>query len=104
MALEIIKLYVSSISQFFTLSDISVAESSKLTTDEIELPPFVPEGTSSLTACYHGESLVEEVSECVGELLAVEVAGEGGHGLRAMADSLRWRVEEVLAATWSSGE
>lgn len=103
MALEIIKLYVSSLSQFFTLSDVGVSESSKRTTDEIELPPFVPAGTTVITAAFFAERLIEEVSDCVGELLAVEVAAEAGHSLRNMTDSLRWRFEEVMAATWANG-
>ena len=105
MALEIIKLYTSTLSQFFTLSDVSVAESAiKKDGMDPPIPPFVPAGTTVLAACYFSERLVEEVAECAGELMAVDVGNEAGQVLRSMLDSLRWRFEEVIAATWARGE
>ncbi|ORY35859.1 exocyst complex component Sec5-domain-containing protein [Naematelia encephala] len=102
MALEVIKLYNTNLSQFFTLSDAALAGSTvRKDGEDPPVPPFVPAGTTVLTACYFAEKIVEEVTDCAGELAAVDVGSEAGNGLRAMLDSLRWRFEEVLAATWA---
>ena len=61
-------------------------------------------GTTVIIACYFCERLVEEVAECAGELMAVDVGSEAGAGLRSTLDSLRWRFQEVIAATWARGQ
>jgi exocyst complex component 2 len=104
MTLDIVKLYNSTLSQFFTLSDVAISEVSyKKEGDDIPLPSFVPHGTSVITACYFGERLVEDVAECANELGAVDVGNEATSGLRGMMSSLRWRFEEAITATWSRG-
>jgi exocyst complex component 2 len=105
MCLEIVKLYTSYLSQFFTLSDVALAESSpRREGSDPPVPPFVPEGSSVLTACFFAERLVEEVAECVGELMSVDLGPEAGNSLKAMTDSMRWRMGEAIAATWTRGE
>ena len=105
MALEIIRLYTTTLSQIFTLSDVAIAEATiREDGEDPPIPPFVPAGTTVMTACFFSEKLVEEVAECAGELMTVDVGGEAGQGLRSMLDSLRWRFEEVIAATWARGE
>lgn len=105
MAIEIIKLYTTTLSQFFTLSDVSVAEAAtKKDGMNPPIPPFVPAGTTVIAACFFSERLVDEVAECAGELSAVDVGNEAGQVLRSMLESLRWRFEEVIAATWVRGE
>jgi exocyst complex component 2 len=107
MALEVVKLYISLISTFFSLSDISVAESSRQrqgVDDSLPIPPFVPAGTTVLAACYFGEKLVEDVNEGIGELMGVDIGSEAGSGLKNMLDSLRWRLQDVISALWARGE
>ncbi|ORX41152.1 exocyst complex component Sec5-domain-containing protein [Kockovaella imperatae] len=102
MCLDITKLYVSLLSQFFTLSDISVAESSiRKDTDDPAIPDFVPVGSTVLTACQYAEKLVEEAGDHVGELIGLDIHPEAGQSLKNMLESLRWRMEEVVAATWT---
>lgn len=104
MALEIIKLYISTLSQFFTLSDVAIAEAAiRKDGEDPPIPAFVPSATTVIAACYFAEKLVEEVTECASELIAVDIGNEAGQGLRAMLDWLRWRFEEVIAATWARG-
>ncbi|WVF68144.1 hypothetical protein IAT40_002907 [Kwoniella sp. CBS 6097] len=100
MALEIIRLYNTTLSQFFTLSDVALAETRKEDQDP-PIPHFVPVGTSTITACFFAERLIDDVSDCAGELSSVDVGSEAGSGLKTMLDSLRWRLIEVIAATWS---
>lgn len=104
MALEIIKAYTAILSQFFTLSDVAIAESSiKKEGEDPPIPPFVPEGTTVIASCHYGEKVVEEVNDCAGDLMAVDVSGEAAASLKGLLDSLRWRFEEVVAATWARG-
>jgi exocyst complex component 2 len=98
MALEVIKLYISLLSTFFTLSDPSI--SSKASE---EVPSFVPPGTTVLAACHFAEKLVEDVNEGIGELMGVDIGSEAGNGLRNMLDSLKWRMQEVISALWARG-
>jgi hypothetical protein len=98
MALEVIKLYISLLSTFFTLSDPSIP--SKATE---EVPSFVPPGTTVLAACHFAEKLVEDVNEGIGELMGVDIGQEAGNGLRNMLDSLKWRMQEVISALWARG-
>lgn len=105
MALEIIKLYISTLSQFFTLSDVAIAEAAiREDGEDPPIPPFVPAGTTVIAACYFSERLLEDLAECAGELMVVDVGSEAGQGLRSTLDSLRWRFEEVIAATWARGK
>jgi exocyst complex component 2 len=98
MALEVIKLYISLLSTFFTLSDPSIP--SKAIED---VPSFVPPGTTVLAACHFAEKLVEDVNEGIGELMGVDIGSEAGNGLRNMLDSLKWRMQEVISALWARG-
>ena len=105
MGVEIIKLYVSLLSQFFTLSDVAIAESAiRKDGAAPPIPPFVPEGTNALVACHFGEKLVEEIVETVSDLMHVELGNEAGASLKGMVESLRWRMMEVIAAAWARGE
>jgi len=104
MALEIIKSYTGALSQFFTLSDAAIAEAHvrKEGADQ-PIPPFVPAGTTVIAASYWVEKIAEEVSECTADLGMVDIGNEAITIIKGMMDSLRWRFEEVLAATWTRG-
>lgn len=105
MALEVVKLYISLLSTFFTLSDVSISESSRSKSqgENMPVPSFVPSGTTVLSACHFGEKLVEDVNEGIGELMGVDIGSEAGNGLRNMLDSLKWRLQEVVTALWARG-
>ncbi|GMK54888.1 hypothetical protein CspeluHIS016_0114740 [Cutaneotrichosporon spelunceum] len=98
MASDILKAYLSTISQFFALSDIALVARSKPTTT---IPAFVPAGTTVLAACHYAEKILDDVADCVLELTAIDVGKEASQGAKAMLDSLRWRLEEVIATTWA---
>ncbi|WVO20401.1 uncharacterized protein IAS62_001697 [Cryptococcus decagattii] len=100
MALEILKLYSSLLSQFFKLSDPSVAESTSRKDGSHQLPSFVPAGTTVITACYFAEKLVEYVSDCAGELAVHEVVNDSGNSMKGLIESMKWKMEEVIGAAW----
>ncbi|KIS00342.1 exocyst protein [Cryptococcus deuterogattii 2001/935-1] len=101
MALEILKLYSSLLSQFFRLSDPAVAESTSRKDGGHQLPSFVPAGTTVITACYFAEKLVEYVSDCAGELAVHEVVNDSGNSMKGLIESMKWKMEEVIGAAWA---
>lgn len=100
MALDILNLYISLLSSFFSLSDLAAASSSSTGT----LPPFVPPNSNSLTTGLFVNRLLTEMVECVMEIGGNEISKEGGDGLKALVESARWRFEEALCETWAKGE
>lgn len=103
MALEIVKLYNSLLSQFFKLSDPAIAESTPRKDSNHQLPSFVPAGTSVITACYFAEKLVEDISDCAGELAGHEVVNDSGNGMKGLVESMKWKMKEVIGAVWARG-
>jgi exocyst complex component 2 len=111
MTIEIIKLYVSCISQFFTLSDVAIA-SSPNNPSTSEIPDFLPTASNSITTCHFVSRILTEIVETSGEL-----EGMGGHVegekissqvevknvLKGLAESCRWRFEEAICFAWSKG-
>lgn len=98
MASDIIRTYLSTMSQFFTLSDIALVSRSK---SNGTIPGFVPAGTTVLAACHYSEKILDDVADCVLELTAIDVGKEASQGAKGMLDSLRWRLEEVISTTWA---
>ncbi|OXC68440.1 hypothetical protein AYX13_02890 [Cryptococcus neoformans] len=101
MALEIVKLYSSLLSQFFKLSDPAVAESTPRKDSNTQLPSFVPAGTSAIIACYFAEKLVEDISDCAGELAGHEVVNDSGNGMKGLVESMKWKMREVIGVVWA---
>ena len=111
MTVEIVKLYVSCISQFFTLSDVAIASSPNNPTAS-EIPDFLPPTSNSITTCHFVSRILTEIVETSGEL-----EGMGGHVegekissqvevkniLKGLAESCRWRFEEAICSAWSKG-
>lgn len=99
MALEIINLYISLLSSFFTLSDMAVTSSSS----SGAIPPFVPPNSNSLTTGLFTNRILQELFDCVGEIGGNEISKEAGSGLKGLVDNTRWRFEEALCETWAKG-
>ena len=107
MALEIVKLYIELISQYFTLSDPAVRSSpkQKQLADPIlgTTASFVPMGTTSLTASHFLTKMVSEIAECVHDVVSAEISSEATFGLDTLLVSARWRFEDVLCDLWNRG-
>jgi exocyst complex component 2 len=102
MASDIVKFYIGTMSQFFTLSDIAVVSSSKPTSSAV--PSFVPVGTTVFAAAHFAELMSAEVNDCAQELMAMDIGKELTQATKGMTDSLRWRMLEVVSSTWLRGE
>ncbi|KAG1844491.1 exocyst complex component Sec5-domain-containing protein [Suillus subluteus] len=92
MALDIIKLYINFLSEFFILSDVL---SNSSTTNS---PEHFPSHSNSLTTAHWLTKILNEVQDCVAEIGALEL-GEGGL-VKGLVESARWRFEDVLVRSW----
>lgn len=100
MVLEIVQSYIAFLSEFFSLSDMAAAASSKAPST---LPKFLPTGSDSLTTSWHLIKLFGEVNECIVELLGLEVSNEMGAVLKELGETVTWKFEETICATWMRG-
>ncbi|KZO98600.1 hypothetical protein CALVIDRAFT_562045 [Calocera viscosa TUFC12733] len=96
MSLELTRIYVSLISEHFTLSD--ALASPQPSTTFIFLPPV----TNSLTSAHYLEKLLGELNDCVGDVMGLEMGGgiEAGEGLKGLVETARWRYVDVLCEGW----
>lgn len=101
MASDVIRLYISLISQFFTLSDMAVisSESGHGTT----VPPFVPQSSNSLTTAYYLARILSEIQDCANEVLAMDISPDANSGMKSLLESTRWRFEGALTGVWLRG-
>jgi exocyst complex component 2 len=108
MTLDIITLYITLISQFFTLSSSTHSPSVPLHPSEdqdpiIPLPPFVPVDSNTATMGLWLVKTLNELTECVTEMGTLELPEEASGGLKEMVASTRWRFEEAVCAAWVRG-
>jgi hypothetical protein len=101
MALDIVKLYISLISEFFTLSDMAVMTSPG---GSISTPPLLPLNSSSLSVAHYLMKILGEVQESVNELNAMEISTEAASGLKSLLETAKWRFEDILINAWLRGE
>ncbi|EJD54829.1 hypothetical protein AURDEDRAFT_179883 [Auricularia subglabra TFB-10046 SS5] len=97
MALDIIKLYVSLLSEFFSLSDKSVVSPGG---SETLIFTFLPQGSCSLTAGYYLMRTLNEITECVNDVAGVELGVDANSTMKSLLESARWIFVDALAATW----
>ncbi|GJN92256.1 hypothetical protein Rhopal_005286-T1 [Rhodotorula paludigena] len=107
MTQDIVTLYVSLLSQFFTLSSTtssSPPQNRSNNPDDLNatppMPDFVPPVSNATTNCHWLLRVLNELMECVSELGALELAGEATQTLKELVASTRWRFEEAICSGW----
>ncbi|KAF9482707.1 exocyst complex component sec5 [Pholiota conissans] len=95
MALDIVKLYISLISQFFKLSDVTVMS---LPGPHQSPPPLLPDNTHSLCAAHYLLKILFDIQDAVTELNGMEISSDTG--LKSLLESVKWRFEDILIHTW----
>ncbi|KAJ4468807.1 exocyst complex component sec5 [Lentinula aciculospora] len=100
MALDVIKLYISFLSQFFNLSDMAVMSSPSVSSSNDSNPTMLPSNSNSLSTAHYLLKILGEIQDCVNELNAMEISGEVSASLKGLLDSTKWRFEDVLIAAW----
>lgn len=101
MALDIVKLYISLISEFFLLSDKAV--SSPTANNASATPPLLPKNSNALTTAHYLTRILGEVQETVNEIAALEISSEVSANTKGFLESTRWKFEDVLIHTWLRG-
>lgn len=106
MSQDIVTLYVTLLSSFFTLSS-SPSHSPNVSTDPNAtppLPPFVPPNANAAANCHWLLKTLNELTECTSELASLELTKEANQSLKELVTSTRWRFEEALCSAWVRGE
>ncbi len=102
MALEIVKLYISLLSEFFMFSDVAVVMSPSLGSSTT--PPLLPRDSNTLTTMHHLTKILGEIQESVNEVQGIEISSEASSSLKNLLESARWRFEDILVNSWLRGE
>jgi exocyst complex component 2 len=100
MAVDIIKLYVSLLSEFFVFSDMAVMTP---TPTEGSPAPLLPDDSTSLTTAHYLMKILTEIQDNVNETNSMEISGEISSSLRGLLDSAKWGFEDVLVHAWVRG-
>lgn len=102
MVLRVVQQYIALLSEFFTLSDMAASSPSQITSEG--LPAFLPAGSDSLTTTHYLIKLLAEMTDCVNEVVAMEVSPDATTGLHTLLETARWKFEETLCEVWLRGE
>ncbi|KAF5390101.1 hypothetical protein D9757_003841 [Collybiopsis confluens] len=100
MALDIIKLYISLMSQFFNLSDMAVMSSPSAAQSAHSAPTMLPHNSTSPSTAYYLLKILGEIQESVNELNGMDISTEVTTSLKGLLDSVKWRFMDVLVAAW----
>ncbi|KAH8101822.1 exocyst complex component Sec5-domain-containing protein [Cristinia sonorae] len=98
MALDIVKLYVSLLSEFFLFSDMAVMSSS--VSGSNTTPPLLPRDSNSLTTAFHLMKILGEVQESVNEITVMEISHDASSSLKSLLESARWKFEDIMVNAW----
>ncbi|KAG2003313.1 hypothetical protein CC2G_003924 [Coprinopsis cinerea AmutBmut pab1-1] len=98
MALDIVKLYISLISQFFNLSDMAVMSSSSGSSNSA--PSLLPSNSHSLSTAHYLLKVLAEIQDTVNEINGMEISNEVTSLLKSLLESARWRAEDILINAW----
>ena len=101
MALDIVRLHISLVSEFFVFTDMAV-RSPGFSADAT--PANMPEASNSLTTAHFLVRALGELLESVNEVNALEISSEVSASLKAFVESARWRFEDVLTMAWLRGQ
>ncbi|KAJ8462960.1 hypothetical protein ONZ51_g10565 [Trametes cubensis] len=95
MALDIIKLYMSLLSEFFLFSDMAVMSPGRNTT-----PPLFPKSSNSLTTAHHLMKILGEIQDSVNDVAGMEISSEASSILKNLLESARWKFADLLVNAW----
>jgi exocyst complex component 2 len=99
MALDIIKLYVSLLSEFFVFSDMAVMTAPT----EGGPVPLLPDNSNSLTTAHYLMKILTEIQDNVNEINSMEISGDMSSSLKGLLESAKWGFEDVLTHAWVKG-
>src|SRR5271154_759372 len=101
MALDIVKLHISLLSEFFTLSDMAVMLSSRSGTTH---PPLLPPYSNLFTTGHFLVKILGEVQDAAHEVIGMDISNEVASGFKTLLESTKWRFVDLLVLAWLRGE
>lgn len=101
MVLDIVKLYISLISDFFKLSDMAVMTSPSSNSSTLSL---LPVDSNSLVTAHYLLKILGELQEGVSELNGMEISSEASSSLKNFLESAKWKFTDILVNAWLRGE
>ncbi|KAI0065245.1 hypothetical protein BV25DRAFT_1822396 [Artomyces pyxidatus] len=96
MALDMVKLYISLLSEFFVFSDMAVMTPSV----GGSAAPLLPADSNSLTTAHYLMKVLSEIQDNVNEINGMEISSDISASLKGLLESARWRFEDVLVQAW----
>ena len=99
MALDIVKLYVSLLSEFFSLSDAVVMQRNSSDSS----PKLLPKHSNSLTTAHFLIKILIEIQDCASEVTGMDIVPEASSSLRNLVESARWKFGDILVRVWLRG-
>ncbi|KAG6916419.1 hypothetical protein DXG01_006823 [Tephrocybe rancida] len=96
MALDVVKLYISLISEFFTLSDMAVMSPNMNNPSSSNLPS----DSHSLSTAYYLMKILGELQDTVNDVNALEISPEVTSLLKSLLESAKWKFEDLLVGAW----
>ncbi|KAI0305323.1 exocyst complex component Sec5-domain-containing protein [Multifurca ochricompacta] len=97
MALDIVKCYISLLSEFFVFSDMAVMAPSPV---ERSSAPLLPDDSNTLTTAHHLMKILTEIQDNANEINSMEISSEMSSSLKGLVDSAKWGFEDVLMRAW----
>ena len=98
MALDIVKLYLSQISEFFKLSDVAIMSSD--TRSPVQ-PPYFPQNSHSICTAHYLQKILTDLQETVNDLNSLDIGQD--IGLTSLLESVRWKFVDFLVHSWLRG-
>lgn len=99
MALDIIKLYITLLSEFFLFSDMAVMSPGRNTT-----PPLFPKSSNSLTTAHHLMKLLGEIQDSANDVAGMDISSEATSSLKSLLESAKWKFADILVNDWLRGQ
>ncbi|KAH9171067.1 exocyst complex component Sec5-domain-containing protein [Lactarius sanguifluus] len=97
MAHDVVRLYVSLLSEFFVFSDMAVTTPSM---GEGSFAPLLPGDSNALTTAHYLMKIMAEIQDNVNEINSMEISGEMRSSLDDLLENAKWGFEDVLTHTW----
>lgn len=102
MALDIVKQYISLLSEFFMFSDAAIVTSPSL--GNSPTPPLLPRDSNTLTTMHHLMKILGEIQDTVTEITGMDISSEASSSLRGVLESARWKFDDTLVHAWLRGK
>jgi exocyst complex component 2 len=100
MALDIVKLYISFIAEFFALSDVEITSPIR----QENRGSFLPAASNSITMAHFLIKVLGEVQETISEVSALEISSEVSTNTKSFLESARRGFQETLIQAWKRGQ